>query len=36
MNGVSGCKHEESELHAQTAAVKDQGGADKTTLAYGC
>ena len=36
MNGVSGCKHEESKLHAQTAAVKDQGGAEKTSLAYGC
>lgn len=36
MNGVSGCKHEESKLHAQTAAVKDQGGTAKTTLAYCC
>jgi hypothetical protein len=36
MNGVSECKHEESKLHAQTAAVKDQGGAKKTTLAYAC
>ena len=36
MNGVSGCKHEEAKLSAQTAAVKAQGGAGKTTLAYGC
>jgi hypothetical protein len=34
-NGVSGCKHEEDKLHAQTAAVKAQGGAQKTTLVYG-
>ena len=36
MNGVSGCKHEEAKLSAQTAAVKAQGGAAKTTLAYCC
>lgn len=36
MNGVTGCKHEEDALHAQTSAVKDQGGAEKTTLAYCC
>ena len=36
MNGVSGCKHEEAKLSAQTAAVKEQAGAGKTTLAYCC
>lgn len=36
MNGVGGCQHEENKLSTQAAAVKWQGGAQKTTLVYGC